>query len=340
MVKIKPNNLYMTTEKIDTQRHLSIPPKLNGPKRQHFLPKFYLDGFTSKEGMLALYDRELDETRIQQPINTGVIGHFYTLEDSEKRKRFELEELLCEYESKASKIITKLAAKEDISADERIDMSIFIAFAAFRTPDMVDSLKLFNSDYIGKIAKRMFSDVQEVKANILKKRGLSVSDKELNKEANELISFANSESYEITTKHKWAISTAMEMAFEVAPILAGRDWIVTHRDSYKKSFVTTDSPVVLTTVIPRKNSFYGIGFANTDALVVFPLTESCVLLIFGNNGGLAHRFADTQHVRSINLTLADRCQRFVIGREETLILSLTNYLGLAAKKWQPKFQSC
>src|SRR3990172_4082884 len=86
-------------------------PLLSGPKRQHFLPKFYLEGFTNN-GMVAVFDRELNEIRVQQPVNTCVIGHFYTMEDAAGRKRFELEQLLSEYETKASFVIKKLAATE------------------------------------------------------------------------------------------------------------------------------------------------------------------------------------------------------------------------------------
>lgn len=71
-------------------------PQLTGPKRQHFLPKFYFEGF-AKDGMIALFDRELNEIRVQAPVNTCVVGHFYTLEDAEGRKRFELEELLSKW---------------------------------------------------------------------------------------------------------------------------------------------------------------------------------------------------------------------------------------------------
>jgi hypothetical protein len=181
--------------------------------------------------------------------------------------------------------------------------------------------------------------VETVKIRMHKRLGLAMSEDELEKEAQELVAFAKSGSFKVTTNHRWAVFKAMEMAFSVAPILAGRDWIVTHRDNHKKSFVTTDAPVVLTTVAPRKKNFYGIGFGNADALVVFPLTGSCVLMMLGNKGGLEHRLANPQQVRQINLALADHCQRFVIGREESLVRSLTGYLGLGGKTWEPKMQS-
>lgn len=40
-------------------------PLLQGPKRQHFLPRFYLEGF-AREGLVAVYDREKGEVRLQQ----------------------------------------------------------------------------------------------------------------------------------------------------------------------------------------------------------------------------------------------------------------------------------
>jgi hypothetical protein len=285
-----------------------------------------------------VYDRQSNSVRVQQPKNTGVIGHFYTLKDAEGRQRFELEEMLCGFETKANQVIMKLVAKEPISIDERTDLALFITLAAFRTPDMVDSLKSLNSELISNIAKRMFTNIEEVKDRMRGKIGSPISEEELEKEAQGMVNFANSGAYEVITDHKWAVGNAMEIAFTVAPILAGRDWIVTHRNNDKKSFVTTDAPVLLTTVAPRKSIFYGVGFGNSDALVVFPLTASCVLLMYSNNRRLEHRVANTQQIRQINLGLTDHCPQFVIGRDEELVRSLANYLGLAKKTWKPKMQ--
>lgn len=49
---------------------------MSKPKRHHFLPEFYLNGFT-REGLLCVFDRETGEYRRQAPKNTAVIGHFY-----------------------------------------------------------------------------------------------------------------------------------------------------------------------------------------------------------------------------------------------------------------------
>lgn len=312
-------------------------PLLTGPKRQHFLPKFYLEGFC-KDGRLAVYDRESDEVRVQQPLNTGVIGHFYTFEDTEGRKRFELEQMLSEFEAKASPGIRKLAAKREPTDEERADLAIFVSLACFRTPDIVESLKLFNSGLIADMAKRMFANVDQVKESLRGKPGAPTSEEELEREAREMVEFAQSGHYEVTTNHRWALGMAMQMAFKVAPLLAGRNWLVVHRQTDTKSFVTSDAPVVLNTIQPREPSFWGIGFGNADAMVVFPLTQSCALVMFGDQGVIQHREIDAVAIRHMNLAVADRCQRFVIGREEQLVRYLKDRLGLAGKTWQPKMQ--
>ena len=313
-------------------------PLLTGPKRQHFLPKFYIEGFTNN-GMVAVFDRELNKIRIQRPVNTCVIGHFYTVEDEAGCKRFELEQLLSEYETKSSQVIKKIATMEAINADERTDLAIFIAFAACRTPDIVDSLKNFNYNLIRDKAKRMFVNVNEVKTLMRGRPIAPLSEEELEAKAHELVEYVQSGQYYVKTNHTWAIGMAMKMAFKIAPILAGRDWAVFHREKEKQSFVTTDAPVILTTMVPRENDFWGIGFGNTDALVLFPLTESCILAVYGSEGGLKHCTAGTEQIRHINLAIADRCQRFVIGSDKVLVQSLTDQLCLANKKWQPKMQS-
>lgn len=313
------------------------PPLLNGPKRQHFLPRFYLNGF-SRDSMLAVYDREKDEVRIQRPENTGVIGHFYTVEDAEGRKRYEVEQMLSDVESKAAPIILKLANKETLTPEERADLSIFIALGMCRTPDLIESIKLINGKMIKRMAKLMFSDVDRAKEVIRERGEESISEDKLKDEARALVEFTKSDQYEVETHHGWAMGMAITLFKEIAPILAGRDWHIVHRNNEKHSFLTADVPLVLTTLGRRPNSYWGVGFGNSDALVVFPLTESCAILIFGREGKLIHKEIEQEQIRHFNLMVANGCQRFVIGRDEALVKSVAKFLNLGKRKWQPKMQ--
>lgn len=330
----------MITAEINLHPEPAHPaPLLTGPKRQHYLPRFYLDGF-AKEGLVSIFDREKNEIRRQQPKDTTVIGHFYTMEDELGRKRYEIEAMLSEYEGKASSVIKKLAAKQEIDPEERTDFAIFLALGAMRTPDMVGSLKSMNSDLITNIAKRMYADVDTVVAELAKdKDNAGKTPEELQADAQMMVDLAQNDGLTVETNEKWAVATAIKMSLTVAPILAGRDWLVVHSDSDKKSFITTDAPVLLTTVARRENNFWGIGFANNDAMVIFPLTSSCIVILHGNSGNFRHIDCDRDYVRKVNIGLAEHCQRFVIGRDESLVASLSGHLGLVKTQWQPKFRS-
>lgn len=313
-------------------------PLLQGPKRQHYLPRFYMDGF-AQDGLVAIYDREKDEVRLQQSVNTAVIGHFYTMEDELGRKRYEVEALLSEYEGKASPVIKKLAAKATVTADERTDLAIFIALGAMRTPDIVESLQHLNSAMVLDFAKRIFADVDAVASDLRSRsQNAGKSDDELRAEAQIMVDMAHNGGIAIETQQKWAVGMAIKMSLDVAPIFAGRDWVIAHSENEKKSYVTTDAPVFLTSTELRQNSMYGVGFGTADAFVAFPLTQSCVLMMHGNGGGLKHVMADANKVRRTNLALTSGCKRFVVGRDGALVRSLANEVGLAERDWRPKFR--
>jgi hypothetical protein len=94
---------------------------------------------------------------------------------------------------------------------------------------------------------------------------------------------------------------------------------------------------VLTTVEKRANYFWGVGYANSDALVVMPLTQSCAVMIFGQGDDLRHEKIDHHLVRRINQTVADASKRFVMARDEVLLKSIVYSTGLQDRKWSHKY---
>lgn len=311
-------------------------PLLTGPKRHHYLPQSYLEGFC-RDGVVFVYDRHLNEIKGQTPLNTGVVGHMYTLEDSQGRKRYELEDALARLEGKASNLILKLASKESLSSQDRMDLAMFIAVAEFRTPHTVDSLKQFNSNLV-RDSIEVAWDKRNAVETLRRNPKAPTSEEELQRDAQEISDYVETGEFEVVTDHKWAITTAITMAENIAPIIERTNWSIVHSPSEKKSFLTSDAPVALTTSAKRANSFYGVGFGNADAVVLFPLTQSCALIASGRGGALNHQITDTDTVRRINLAVADQCQRFVIGRDAPLIRSVVENLRLSHKSWEPKMQ--
>jgi hypothetical protein len=289
---------------------------------------------------VTVYDRVKDEIRVQRPEQVCVVGHFYTFNDDEGRKRFELEHLLSECEAKGAVVLRKLVGGEAITEEERADFSLFMAFAALRTPDHVDTVKKMSAEMMKAVTKKLFFDVAQVKENLRRDPDAPKTEEELESLAQDMVEVAQSDEYEVTTDHQWAVSISVQTAFGIAPILNERNWSILHRRDKKKSFITSDAPVLLTTIAPRRDGFYGrgIGFANADALVLFPLDDSCVLAAHNQGGALVHARVGGDYMRQFNLDLASRCQRYIVGRDDALLLNLARTVRLPEEEWKPKFQ--
>lgn len=309
---------------------LTDAPLLKGPKRQHTVPAAYLRGFC-QEGLLAVFDRVTRQLRIQQPSNTACIGHFYTVVDDEGRQRFEIEQVLSEIEGAAAPALEKLAQpNSQLSEDERSDLAVYLACAATRTPLAVNRIKDFESGLIKDFTRNYFSDVATVAARLRKERGPGHSDSAIEIEARGLVEFAQSDGYRVTIDHAHAVRMSMGSALgDIAELLHERHWTVLHSPDDGHTFLTSDVPLVLTTVAPRRPSPYGIGFGNNDALVIFPVNAKTLLLAFGTGAGLLHQHADRETMRRINLASAKNSDRFVIGRDQRLVESVARANGWA-----------
>lgn len=137
-------------------------PHLSGPKRQHYVPRFYLDGFTDSGGKLAVFDRTTGDTRIQTPENSGLIGHFYSFEDKQGRRRFDIEAMFNAVETLAAPVICKLDCRETLKAEEFDPLISFIALAALRTPAAIEDAKAVHAGVVRAQSRILLSDPERV----------------------------------------------------------------------------------------------------------------------------------------------------------------------------------
>ena len=299
-----------------------MKPLLTGPKRQHLLPESYLKGFASK-GVLSVYDRELDTIRPQTPKNTLVRGHFYTLEDNQGRKRYEAERVLSNYESKGINAIKKLASRKNLDVNDRVNLSSFIALATTRQPEFINALKKFTVDVMRKAVINVSKNKEQLKGYLREIEDPPQTEEELDRLAENMIEMANSGKYSIEANHSHAVSTAIDVVPMVAPTLFHRNWTVIHRRSESESFITTDSPAVLTRKQQKQPAMFGMGFASLDAVIVFPLTASCVMIMQDFGARIGHNTVGEKETHQINLLVASRFHRFLIGQSDVLVHSFS-----------------
>lgn len=313
-----------------------VVPKLNGPKRQHVVPRFYLDGFC-RDGLLSVYDRQRNEFRFQTSHNTGTRTHFYTFTDNDDRRRYDLEHFMSEYEGKAAQIIRKLSAKEQLTHEERWEMAIFLAIMGLRTPDQIDTLKTATGEMIKLMYQRTFGSEKLAKIAIKQSpKNVGLSDDEIEQQAKQLYEFVQRNQFTVEPAHQWVLGKSMQMFTKVAEILVRRNWVVLHRDSEKRSFVTSDAPLILTHMQPKQDAFFSIGYASSNAMVVFPLTQASILVMYDFDGTFTHSLMTEATMKDTNRLIAENCQHFLMGRDEKLVRSLVKHVHLDKTSWQPR----
>jgi hypothetical protein len=108
-------------------------PLLDGPAQQHYLSRFYLEGF-AQDRRVAVYDRTTDVVDTVTPKKAAAIEHFYTFIDESDRQRFELEALFGIIESRAGTALKSAVCRSPLSFEDREYLALFIAMHAIRTP--------------------------------------------------------------------------------------------------------------------------------------------------------------------------------------------------------------
>jgi Protein of unknown function (DUF4238) len=250
------------------------------PKRHHFLPKSYLDGFT-RDGFIWLFDRVKKEYRCQQPLNTAVIGNFYVFENIQGEKDYSLEEFFSTIEGRAKSSIGKLEAGGEISPEERLYLANFIALLSVRSPKFDRVVKDLADAAAKQIVKHAVPDV-EAAAALVKRYGEKSGETEVTGES--MFDFIHQEKFKIHLHRNTVISAMLDMAEKVTFELAMMDWVVMHAHP-SSAFITTDEPIGF--IVPdefRKTGEPVIGLASQRIVKVVPLSQS-VTLMLGQFGG-------------------------------------------------------
>ena len=306
-----------------------------GPKRHHYLPQFYLEGFTER-GTLWVFDREKREYRVQTPRNTAVISHYYSYEGEEGKLETELETALARIEGETKPIIEKLAIdRKLISARERQVLSLFIALLRMRVPDFEKEVGELMDTMLKKINRIVFATEETTEA-VLRSIEEETGER-LDASPEDLMRLAAEENYELMNPRVRSLALIFSLADDLAKVIYDLDWIVLFAAS-GADFLTTDNP--FTIVPPPKHlrmPHRGVGIVTPGAEKYVPLTRTCLLAMLGPGGRLGFFDFSKEQVETANMNNATNCDRFVIGPDKETISRAVTATGIdktsRRRKW-------
>jgi hypothetical protein len=299
------------------------------PKRHHYLPKFYLNGFC-RDDLLYVYDRKKNEIRRQPPVNTAIQGNYYTLEDFDGNKDTQIEAMLSEIEGAASPIIDKATNRTQLSAQDKEELALFLAFLMNRVPDFEKSINRMEEHLIKCVMDIAFGDEKHAAATLGKYKRDTGNSTDINPA--QVVNWHRSGKFKIDIHRNESLRIMLQISLKTANWFNQMDWIFLHAPD-KTSFVTSDNPVY---VAPpdgwNSKGSYGHGLLTKGTTKVVPLNQHVCLLMFDHGDKINHIDIDREQVRLVNYDLTMNTDRFLIGRDYDLVNSL--YKRMRLSQWQ------
>jgi len=298
------------------------------PRAHHYVPVFYLKGFTSPKDREYLWVYEQGKpVRKSKPINEAHERDFYTYEDEDGKRR-DLEQPLSGIESETAPL---LRAMDDgyhrLHADDFEGLTIFMALMWVRGPfgrDLMNQLSLQSMKTVVQEYARDGEKFQRIYDDVVKEYGhTDVSAEELRN------SILNRDwKYEQKspgyTLHKMFVGVPI-----ISGILQKKDWqvLISEGDDY---FCTSDFPVV--NILPDKpgqagQATIGTGFGMPGVEIFFPLTRRRCLLLKDETRH-SSKVLPGRMVREINKVLMVGARRFIYACEKSSAMEkLFNKIG-------------
>lgn len=288
------------------------------PVRHHYLPQFYLKGFSTDKSKLYVFDKKTDDEknkfRYQTTEKIAYENNLYTYKTKDRKKET-LEDFFCQIEGMAKTVITKLENREDIEPIERGHLALFVAFLWLRTPTSKAETLGAQQELAEKSMRMMyhFPQQKDMMKQFFEKRGKHFTDKELD----DLIDFAtNPERSKFVVKFPpgYWIKQMLKLANDIYVYLAHCEWEIRHAVK-KYAYITSDHPVLL---IPseKPHPFYGVGLLTPGVKKTVPLTANMYLIMHEPQKKelvLVHTIGDKDFYRQVNEWTMKNAERFVFS---------------------------
>ena len=279
---------------------------VSGPKRQHYVPRNYLERFA--DGDQVFVRRRDGGTFTTNCINVAVESGFYDIELAGGGKSKHVEEILADVEGATAEVfrtIDEAMAAPPPDAEAREILSIYLALQMTRTPEQRERT-LFPERLATYLDGRELT--RELVGEYLENHhlGFTPSDNEV-AAAFDFASVALRDPSVLTPE--FSMQLMLRSVSELAPRLAAMEWCVEH--DRKERFITSDTPLVLWRTPSYRDDFEGFGINNAEE-IRFPLDLAKQLVITRKPRTPSARVKASRSAAT-NQDTAFACQNFVVA---------------------------
>lgn len=286
---------------------MNLTPSTHARKQaraHHFLPAFYLAGFTlsgTHDGRLWALDRERGKAWPTTPLKVGHRRDFYRI-DLAGIERDAVESRLERIESRTAPVLRKICSTRLLpSGEDYRTLLSFVALQAVRVPHFRRFLEEKMTCLARHRATVALSSVQlfEQVVEEMRLRGKEIPASISRKS---LLAFLKDEGRStVEISREATINHMFDMAGALVPVLGRRNWSILFSQEADVDFICSDQPVLLWAKPP---ALPFLGFGTADEILI-PLDRHTVLV--GILGGESRSFeANRLRVGLLNQLMLDK----------------------------------
>jgi len=264
---------------------------MNETKRQHYVPRTYLQKFAVKRkknyNINAVDKNDLEKIIFPNVENVCLETDIYTLKGDTKEQRQALETF---YSNNVENVYTEVyqtltdETVTDISEELHHKIVMTIITMMYRTSKWIH----FYNDHFDKVLEKMFSVCKQTDQDYFKYEGYKYSIK--GKSLKEVQKEVNDRQKEIM------VLTQLDMAFKLINIRKF-DGILVSKLSIDNQLITSDNPVILSNIDPGR-----IVTFDPENMIWLPLDSRHILKIMPHSlSDGNHRITRTNHNGSISI---------------------------------------
>lgn len=279
---------------------------MSTPRKHHYLPQFYLEGFKlepqkGKKPHIWQIEKSGDQAHYSPAIeDSGCIRDFHTLDfTDEEPDHKSIETLLTKLESKQSALVRKIRETKQIESSQVEPLSEFISLMRYRVPSF--------AEHVAASLRSVVLDTFKIMYNAGE---FSSPPPELQKIFD---SNGVDESLQVSISNWKILSHMFEIGVspESIGLLAEYDYHV-YLAEEPNFFVSSDNPVALYHPNYEKIRPYGVGLAMKGVEVTLPLTSE-MLIRAGRNLKPGTSIASAQEVREFNRRTITMGERYIFS---------------------------
>ncbi len=291
--------------------------KSNQAKRHHYIPRFYLNGFTQEDGSLWMFDLKMGKKSKVHPKNVAWQKDFYRVKVATGEEDI-FEKEFAKIEKDSAEVIKRVVSEKVLPTTDSEDYIIlmkFIALLRVRTPKPWEASDKFTKEVLRTMIAVMTQseEIWEAQKRSLQREGVDVSSLT----RGQMQEVADEDKYEIEVPKEEYLSTLFDQLNVLIPVLAKRNWSLVFPYNKNYNFICSDFPVVINWTVPmppiRKPGF---GLANTCVLV--PLAKQMLMIGSFELPRLTFRVLPS-FVALVNRLIANAADRFLFLPDEDFI---------------------